>query len=145
MRASWDEYFLRIAAEVATRATCKRRHVGAVAVRDRSIVATGYNGSVRGLAHCEDVGCLMVEDHCARTVHAEANAVAHAAREGARLAGSTIYVTAAPCWACFRLLVNAGVERVVYSDEYTDHGGVDGMVAAAAAELVIEVVRIVAP
>src|SRR5262249_5404100 len=72
-RASWDEYFMNIAREVATRSTCDRKHVGAVLVRDKSILATGYNGSIRGLPHCDEVGCLMEDGHCVRTVHAEAN------------------------------------------------------------------------
>jgi dCMP deaminase len=140
-RSSWDEYFMRIAVEVSTRATCVRRAVGAVITSDRAIVATGYNGAVRGMPHCSEIGCLMVEGHCARAVHAEANAIAQAAREGAHVAGSSIYITAAPCWACFRLLVNSGIVRVVCRDEYTDHGGVDGMVEATAAQLGIQIIR----
>lgn len=88
-RQSWDEYFIRIAEEVATRSTCNRKHVGAVIVRERSILATGYNGSIRGMPHCDDVGHLMVNDHCIRTVHAEANAIAQAARNGVRIEGAS--------------------------------------------------------
>lgn len=117
-RASWHAYFMDIARTVAQRSTCDRKHVGAVVTRDRCILATGYNGSVRGLPHCDDVGHLMVEGHCERSVHAEANAVAQAAREGVRILGSTIYVTASPCWGCQRLLVNAGVVGIVYSEDY---------------------------
>ncbi len=117
-RVSWDEYFMRIAVEVATRATCDRKHVGAVIVRDKSILATGYNGSIRGLSHCNDVGHLMQDGHCARTVHAEANAIAQSARNGVRVDGATIYVTAAPCWPCFRLIANAGIISIVYSEPY---------------------------
>lgn len=138
MRASWDHYFMRIAEEVASRATCDRKHVGAVLVRDKSILATGYNGSIRGLPHCDDVGHLMIDNHCARTVHAEANAIAQAARHGARVDGATAYVTATPCWGCFRLLVNAGIARVVYGDDYR----VDEQVVQAAAALNIELVRL---
>lgn len=119
-RASWDEYFMNIAREVATRATCDRKHVGAVLVRDRSILATGYNGSIRGLPHCDEVGHLMEEGHCVRTVHAEANAVAQAARQGVRVDEATAYVTASPCWGCFRLLANAGVRRIVFGEFYRD-------------------------
>lgn len=118
MRASWDEYFTAIARQVATRATCDRKHVGAVIVRDRAILATGYNGSIRGLPHCDDAGHLMDHGHCIRTVHAEANAIAQAARHGARVDGGTIYVTAFPCWLCFRLIANAGLVRVVFGESY---------------------------
>jgi dCMP deaminase len=119
-RASWDEYFMNIATEVASRATCDRKHVGAVIVRDRSILATGYNGSVRGLGHCDDEGHLMEDGHCVRTVHAEANAIVQAARNGMRIEGAGIYVTASPCWGCFRLIANAGIVRIVFGEFYRD-------------------------
>jgi dCMP deaminase len=119
-RATWDEYFMNIAREVSSRATCDRKHVGAVVVRDRSILATGYNGSIRGLAHCDEEGHLMEDGHCVRTVHAEANAVAQAARNGSRIDGATLYVTASPCWACFRLVANAGITRIVFGEFYRD-------------------------
>jgi dCMP deaminase len=93
-RASWDEYFMAIALQVATRSTCDRKHVGAVVVRDRMILTTGYNGSIRGAPHCEDAGHLMEDGHCVRTVHAEANAIVQAARNGVRIDGGHIYVTA---------------------------------------------------
>jgi dCMP deaminase len=117
-RKSWDAYFLEIALAVSTRATCDRAHVGAVLVRDRAILATGYNGSVRGEAHCDDVGHDMVDGHCVRTVHAEVNAIAQAARAGVRVIASTLYTTHAPCWPCFKMLVNAGVEAMVYATAY---------------------------
>jgi dCMP deaminase len=119
-RASWDEYFMNIAKEVATRSTCDRKHVGAVIVRDKSILATGYNGSVRGLGHCDDEGHLMEDGHCVRTVHAEANAIVQAARNGMRIEGAGIYVTASPCWGCFRLIANAGIVRIVFGEFYRD-------------------------
>lgn len=119
-RASWDEYFMNIAREVATRSTCDRKHVGSVIVRDRSILATGYNGSIRGLGHCDDEGHLMEEGHCVRTVHAEANAIVQAARHGMRIDGADIYVTASPCWGCFRLIANAGLMRIVFGEFYRD-------------------------
>lgn len=119
-RASWDEYFMNIAREVATRATCDRKHVGAVIVRDKAILATGYNGSIRGLPHCDEEGHLMEEGHCVRTVHAEANAIVQAARHGARIDEASIYVTASPCWACFRLIANAGIKRIVFGEFYRD-------------------------
>jgi dCMP deaminase len=119
-RASWDEYFMNIAREVATRSTCDRKFVGAVIVRDRSILATGYNGSIRGLPHCDEEGHLMEEGHCVRTVHAEANAIVQAARHGMRIDGSSIYVTASPCWGCFRLIANGGIVRIVFGEFYRD-------------------------
>jgi dCMP deaminase len=119
-RVDWDDYFMRIAREVATRSTCDRKHVGAVIVRDKMILATGYNGSLRGLPHCDEVGHLMQEGHCVRTVHAEANAIVQAARNGVRTDGAGIYVTASPCFACFKLIANAGIIRVVFGEFYRD-------------------------
>ena len=119
-RASWDQYFMNIATEVATRATCDRKHVGAVIVRDKSILATGYNGSIRGLGHCDEEGHLMEEGHCVRTVHAEANAIVQAAKHGMGIEGASIYVTASPCWPCFRLIANAGLVRIVFGEFYRD-------------------------
>jgi dCMP deaminase len=119
-RASWDEYFMNIAREVSTRATCDRKHVGAVIVRDKSILATGYNGSIRGLGHCDEEGHLMEEGHCVRTVHAEANAIVQAAKHGNRIEGAGIYVTASPCWQCFRLIANAGLVRIAFGEFYRD-------------------------
>lgn len=119
-RASWDEYFMAIAREVATRSTCERKHVGAVIVRDKMILTTGYNGSIRGLPHCDDEGHMMEEGHCVRTVHAEANAIVQAARNGVRLDGAHIYVTASPCFGCFKLIANAGLQRIVFGEFYRD-------------------------
>lgn len=106
----------------ATRATCLRKKVGAVIVFNRSVVATGYNGSIRGLEHCSDpgVGCMMEDNHCVRTVHAESNAIAQAAARGSRVQGSSIYVTASPCWSCFRLIANAGIMHVYFGEFYRD-------------------------
>src|SRR6476661_8644085 len=111
---------MNIAREVATRSTCDRKHVGAVIVRDKSILATGYNGSIRGLGHCDDEGHLMDEGHCVRTVHAEANAIVAAARNGMRLDGADIYVTASPCFGCFKLIANAGIQRIAFWEFYRD-------------------------
>jgi dCMP deaminase len=118
VRQSWDAYFLGIAAQVATRATCDRKHVGAVLVRDRTILSTGYNGSVRGMPHCDDAGHTMENGHCVATVHAEANAIIQAAKNGVRIDGATLYTTAFPCWPCFKLIANAGVTRVVFAEAY---------------------------
>jgi dCMP deaminase len=109
-RVSWDRYFMNLAIQAATRSTCPRKHVGAVVVRDRTVLSTGYNGSMRGSEHCTDAGCLMENDHCVRTVHAEANAIAQAARHGIRLDGAQIYVTASPCFNCFKLIANSGID-----------------------------------
>lgn len=111
---------MNIAKQVATRATCDRKHVGAVIVRDRSILATGYNGSISGLAHCSEVGHLMEDGHCVRTIHAEANALMQAARNGVRIDSASIYVTASPCFNCFKLLANAGIRRIVFGEFYRD-------------------------
>ena len=108
-RVDWHRYFMNIAREVAQRATCPRKHVGAVIVRDKRILSTGYNGSLRGLPHCDEVGCLMEDGHCTATVHAEANAILQAAINGVRIEGGEIYTTASPCWNCFKLIANAGL------------------------------------
>src|SRR3954466_8138663 len=120
MRLSWDEYFMNIAREVATRSTCDRKHVGAVVVRDKIILTTGYNGAIRGLPHCDDAGHLMEDGHCVRTIHAEANAIVQAARNGVRIDGATVYVTASPCWPCFRMIANAGIVKIVFGEFYRD-------------------------
>jgi len=119
-RVSWDRYFMNLAREAATRSTCPRKSVGALVVRDKAILATGYNGSIRGLPHCTEVGCLMENEHCVRTVHAEANALLQAARHGVSIDKADIYVTASPCWDCFKLIANAGIARVVYGEFYRD-------------------------
>ena len=119
-RVSWDRYFMNLAVQAATRSTCPRKHVGAVIVRDKAVLATGYNGSLRGLPHCTDVGCLMDNGHCVRTVHAEANAILQAARHGVRIERSEMVVTASPCWECFKLIANAGIVKVLYGEFYRD-------------------------
>ena len=101
-RVSWDQYFMNIAAVVASRSTCPRKYVGAVIVRDRTILSTGYNGSIRGMPHCSDAGHMMENDHCVATIHAEANAIIQAAKNGVMIDGGTVYVTASPCWNCFK-------------------------------------------
>ncbi len=111
---------MNIATQVATRATCERKHVGAVIVRDRTILSTGYNGSIRGLPHCEDVGCVIEDGHCVATVHAEANAILQAASNGVAIRGAELYTTASPCWPCFKLIANAGISRVYYGEFYRD-------------------------
>lgn len=119
-RPSWDEYFLRMAELAASRSTCPRRRVGAVLVKDHRVIATGYNGSLRGQPHCTDVGCLMVGGHCKRTVHAELNALLQCAFHGAPSRGALLFTTAFPCLDCAKALVQAGIARVVYRDPYPD-------------------------
>ena len=119
-RASWDDYFMAIARVVSSRSTCDRKFVGAVIVRARTILSTGYNGSIRGLPHCSEVGHMMENDHCVATIHAEANAIIQAARNGVMIEGATLYVTASPCWNCFKASVNAGVGRIAYGEFYRD-------------------------
>ena len=136
-RNSWDEYFTAIARVVATRSTCDRKQVGAVIARDKMLLATGYNGSIRGLPHCDDVGHLMEDGHCIRTVHAEANAIVQAARNGVRVEGADIYVTASPCFNCFKLIANAGLKRIVFGEFYRDE-----RIFELSMELEIELVRV---
>ena len=119
-RPSWDEYFLNIARTVSTRSTCPRRSVGAVLVRERQILSTGYNGAPRGLRHCTDVGCLMRDGHCVRASHAEMNAIAQAAFHGVPVADSILYATDKPCLICSKLLINSGITRIVYVHDYPD-------------------------
>ena len=126
-RPSWDSYFMQIAHLVKTRATCPRRQVGAVVVQDRRILATGYNGAPSGLPHCPEggdehewpQGCLMA-GHCARSLHAEQNALLQAAKIGIPCEGSTMYVTCHPCHTCAKMVVNAGIRAVIYEGEYPD-------------------------
>ena len=119
-RPSWDEYFMQITFQVAKRSTCPRAAVGAVIVRDKRILTTGYNGAPAGLEHCTEAGCLMVNDHCVRTLHAEQNAIIQGALHGVDVSSSTIYVTHQPCLNCAKMIINAGVERVVYAGHYPD-------------------------
>lgn len=119
-RVDWDEYFMNIARSVSTRSTCDRKFVGAVIVRDKTILSTGYNGSIRKMPHCSEVGHLMDHGHCVATIHAEANAIIQSAKNGVRIDGATIYTTASPCWNCFKLIANAGIHRICYGEFYRD-------------------------
>jgi dCMP deaminase len=139
-RASWDEYFMNIARVVSSRSTCPRKSVGAVIVRDKTILSTGYNGSIRGMPHCTEVGHMMENGHCVATIHAESNAILQAARNGVRIDGSTIYVTASPCWNCFKEVANSGIRRVVYGEFYRDD-----RIFSVAASLSIELVHLASP
>lgn len=120
MRPGRDEYFMGIAQAVAARATCKRRKVGAVLVRDGHIVSTGYNGAPEGLPHCLDGECEMLNGHCVRCVHAEENTLIQSGLEGNKTGGTTLYTVASPCRRCMSLIINARVKRVVYAEAYKD-------------------------
>lgn len=111
---------MNIAIEVATRSTCDRKNVGAVIVRKKTILSTGYNGSIKGLPHCDEVGCEMVDDHCVRTTHAEANAIVQAAKNGVGIDSAEIFVTASPCYNCFKLIANSGIKKIYYNEFYRD-------------------------
>ncbi|HOA15614.1 MAG TPA: cytidine/deoxycytidylate deaminase family protein [Bacillota bacterium] len=127
-RPSWDRYFMDIARMVATRSTCLRRSVGAIAVNDRRILATGYNGTPKGLRHCEEVGCIRQQlnipsgqrHELCRGLHAEQNCIIQAAVHGVQLDGSTIYCTFQPCVVCAKMLINAGITEIVYEGGYPD-------------------------
>jgi dCMP deaminase len=140
MRPSWDEYFMQIARTVATRATCPRASVGAVLTRDRRILTTGYNGAPRGVAHCTEVGCLVVHDHCQRATHAEANAIVQGALHGVSLQGATAYCTHEPCVNCSKLLISAGIVRIVYLTAYPDP-----VASMLLSEAGVEVVQVAEP
>ena len=129
-RLTWDQYFLTITRQVAERSTCSRAKVGAVIVRDKSILATGYNGAPAGMPHCTDVGCLIyqsktpngdIEENCFRTIHAEINAIAQAAKNGASIRDASIYITHTPCIHCFKVLVNTGIKNIYYEIPYKPH------------------------
>jgi len=119
-RVTWEEYFMNIAKQVATRSTCSRKHVGAVIVRDKTILSTGYNGSIRGMPHCDEVGHMMENDHCVATIHAESNAVLQAAKNGVMIDKAEVFITASPCWPCFKMLANAGIKKIYYGEFYRD-------------------------
>ncbi len=117
-RPSWEEYFLKLAMLASERATCPRMHCGCVLVKDRYVLATGYNGSLPGAAHCTQVGCLVVDGHCVRTNHAEINALCQAARHGVSIEGAQAYITNMPCTSCAKALIAAGIRRVVVFSGY---------------------------
>lgn len=128
MRPSWDQYFMNIVELVKERSTCLRREVGAVIVKDRRILTTGYNGAPAGCVHCLEVGCKRAElnipsgerHELCRASHAEQNAIVQAAMYGVSIKDGTIYVTAQPCVICSKLIINSGIKRVVYKGDYPD-------------------------
>jgi len=121
MRPNFQDYALSLCSVVATRSTCDRLNVGAILTRDNVILATGYNGAPRGMGHCDDEGHELDGNHCVRTVHAEANAISQAAKMGTPINGSVLYCTHLPCYTCAKMLINAGVIRVIVKHDY--HAG----------------------
>ncbi|WP_061775918.1 ComE operon protein 2 [Levilactobacillus senmaizukei] len=117
-RIPWDQYFMLQALVISTRSTCNRLAVGATLVRDKRIIAAGYNGSVSGDEHCLDEGCYLVDGHCVRTIHAEMNAVLQCAKFGEATDGAEIYVTDFPCLQCTKMLLQAGIKKISYLRNY---------------------------
>ena len=142
-RPSWDQYFMDITRLVATRSSCLRRQVGALLVKDRNILATGYNGVPSGITHCEATGCLRErlnvpsgERHeLCRGLHAEQNAIIQAAKHGTNIDGATLYCTTMPCIICTKMIINAGIKKVIYGEGYADDLARE-MIAEAALEVV---------
>ena len=142
-RPSWPEYFMTIAKMVAKRSTCLRRHVGAILVKDKRILATGYNGAPAGLKHCEEVGCIRQDTsipsgerhELCRGLHAEQNAIIQAGYHGISIAGSTLYCTNKPCVICSKMLINAGTAKIFYENGYDDPLA-DQMITEAGIEIV---------
>jgi dCMP deaminase len=126
-RPDWDTYFLQMAYLAASRATCDRKHVGAVIVVDRRVVSTGYNGSPKGAPSCDEVGHEIHQEHCVRTLHAESNAIDWAGRA---THGASLYVTVIPCYDCAKRIVNAGITRVYYDEFYASRYGKSDQVTA---------------
>ncbi len=117
-RPSWDEYFLKLAMLVSERATCPRMHCGCVLVREKRILSTGYNGSIPGDGHCEDIGCYVVDNHCIRTIHAEMNALLQCSIHGVSTKGAAAYITNMPCTNCAKALIAAGITEIVVFSDY---------------------------
>ena len=126
-RLDWHEYFMSVAHLISRRATCTRGHIGAVIVRENSILSTGYNGAPSGLPHCNDSNCRIyrsihpdgaVEENCVNTIHAEINAIAQAAKHGVSIKDSEIYITASPCIHCLKVLINVGIKTIYYDKPY---------------------------
>ena len=132
-RPTWDEYFLEMAGLVAKRSTCLRRSVGAVLVREKRILATGYNGAPSGLKHCAEIGCLRLElkipsgqrHELCRALHAEQNALIQASLHGISVKASTLYATNQPCVICAKMLINAGIKEIVIAQGYPDKMAMD--------------------
>lgn len=120
-RISWDQYFMAQSHLLALRSTCERLMVGATIVRDKRIIAGGYNGSVSGSVHCVDEGCYVIDGHCVRTVHAEANALLQCAKFGVTTENAELYVTHFPCLQCTKQIIQSGIRKVSYAQDYRNH------------------------
>jgi len=121
-RKSYNKYFKDITEAVSERGTCDRKQVGCILIKDKRILATGYNGAIVGAKHCDEIGHLMVDGHCIRTVHAEINALAQCAKYGVSCDGAIAYINTYPCFDCFKALVNAGIKGIYYTSEYPSAG-----------------------
>lgn len=153
-RPSWEEYFMGIAQLVSRRSTCLRRQVGAVLVKHKNVLATGYNGTPTGVTHCEETGCLREQlnipsgerHELCRGLHAEQNVIVQAAKHGINIDGSTLFCTNAPCIICAKMIINSGIKEIVYLDGYPDilskeileESGIDFRVYAGKTNLVAE-------
>lgn len=128
MRPAWDEYFMEIVELIKTRSTCDRRKVGALIVKDKRILATGYNGAPAGCKHCSEIGCLREKlnvpsgqrHELCRAIHAEQNAIVQAAQSGTSVSGGTLYVNTQPCVLCAKMAINAGIKKIIYKGDYPD-------------------------
>jgi dCMP deaminase len=120
-RLSWDQYFMAQSHLLASRSTCTRLVVGATIVREKRIIAGGYNGSIAGGPHCTDEGCYMIDGHCVRTIHAEMNAILQCAKFGEPTEGAEIYVTHYPCLQCCKAIIQAGIKGVYFAKDYKNH------------------------
>ncbi|AMB99204.1 competence protein ComE [Aerococcus urinaehominis] len=120
-RIPWDQYFMAQSVLLSSRSTCQRLMVGATIVRDKRVIANGYNGSVSGDDHCLDHGCYMEDGHCLRTIHAEMNALLQCAKFGVQTAGAEVYVTHFPCLQCTKMLIQAGITKIYYLHDYHNH------------------------
>lgn len=118
MRPSWDTYFIELCNKIAKRGTCDRKQVGAVLVKDNRIVSTGYNGSFPGAEHCDNIGHLMEDGHCIRTIHGEINAICQAAQFGIPTKGCTLYCNTRPCLNCVKTIISAGIKEIIYEGSY---------------------------
>lgn len=144
-RPSWDEYFIKIAALVSERSTCLRHHVGAIIVKERRVLTTGYNGAPAGTRDCLELGCLRNElkipsgerHEICRAIHAEQNAIIQAGKYGENVQGGTIYCTHSPCIICAKMIINAGIKRFVTYGNYPDIGGVKELLKEAGVELFV--------
>ncbi|WP_062050011.1 ComE operon protein 2 [Bacillus sp. JCM 19034] len=134
-RISWDQYFMAQSHLLALRSTCTRLMVGATIVREKRIIAGGYNGSVSGGAHCIDEGCYVVDNHCIRTIHAEVNALLQCAKFGVGTEGAELYVTHFPCVHCSKAIIQAGIKRIFYANDYKNHPYAKELFQAAGVEV----------